>query len=146
MFERCIYFNTNALARKLNARWEKAFSRFDLPPSHGYLLRLVLEYPQLSQREIAKELRLDKSTVARFVGKLEDKGLLRRTKPDKDRRENIVQPTSKALAMQDELASLGDELYASMCEVIGKRKVKKFVSSIREIGDQLSPHVTSVIE
>ncbi len=27
MFERCMYFNTNALARKLNERWNKAFAK-----------------------------------------------------------------------------------------------------------------------
>lgn len=137
MFERCIYFNTNVLARKLNSRWDKAFSRFDLPPSHGYLLRLVLERPGLSQQAIARELRLDKSTVTRFVGKLEESGLLRRAVSREDQREKVVKPTSKALAIQNELELLGDELFELMCKIVGKTKVRKFVASIREIGEQL---------
>jgi DNA-binding MarR family transcriptional regulator len=73
MFERCLYFNVNSLARKLNARWEQAFAPFNLPPSHGYLLRVVLENPGLTQQKIAEELRLNKSTVTRFISALEKK-------------------------------------------------------------------------
>jgi len=52
IFSRCMYFNSNALSRKLNAHWHKAFAQFDLPPSHGYLLRLVLSSPGLSQSKM----------------------------------------------------------------------------------------------
>lgn len=137
MFERCIYFNTNALARKLNARWQKAFAKFDLPPSHGYLLRLVLEMPGQSQQDIAEALQLDKSTVARFIGKLETKGLLTRRACEEDQREKVIYPTEKALAMQADLEALGEELYASMCTALGKNNVRQFVTSLRAFSSQL---------
>lgn len=137
MFERCIYFNTNALARKLNTRWEQAFSQFNLPPSHGYLLRLVLQHPGISQQEIAEELRLDKSTVTRFITKLEEQGLLTREIAKNDLRGKAIQPTKKALAIKDSLELLGDELYSTMCSVIGKNNIKDFVSKVREISDRL---------
>ncbi len=137
MFERCIYFNTNALARKLNAKWEKAFAKFDLSPSHGYLLRLVLEQPGLPQRAIAMELRLEKSTVTRFLSQLELKGLIKRANARDNNRENAITPTKKALNMQADLNALGDDLYASMCKTIGEKNVKEFVASIRETADIL---------
>lgn len=137
MFERCLYFNTNALARKLNARWERAFAEFDLSPSHGYLLRVVLETPGLSQREISEELGLEKSTVARFVGKLEKRRLLSRRISAEDQREKTVMPTAKARALYADLEALGDELYQSMCAVVGKRNVNTFVSTIRDISNRL---------
>jgi len=137
MFERCIYFNTNVLARKLNAKWEKAFAKFDLSPSHGYLLRLVLEQPGLSQQAIATELRLEKSTVTRFLSQLELKGLIKRGSAHDNNRENAITPTKKALKKQADLEALGDELYASMCKTIGEKNVKAFVASIRETADRL---------
>lgn len=137
MFERCIYFNTNALVRKINNRWDQAFAQFDLSPAHGYLLRLILENPGLSQRDIAEELRLDKSTVTRFIEKLEQRGLLIRQASEDDQREKVVHPTKKAQAIQNSLESLGDELYATMCSVIGKKNMKDFVTTVREISDRL---------
>ena len=137
MFERCIYFNTNALARRLNERWDTAFARFGLAPSHGYLLRLVLERPRLSQQAIASELRLEKSTVARFLDELEKRGLVERRRSGRDPRQNEIVPAPAARRMQKDLEALGDELYAEMCKSIGSAEVKAFVKSARAIADSL---------
>lgn len=136
MFERCIYFNTNVLARKLNARWATAFARFNLPPSQGYMLRLVLEQPGLSQHAIGGELQLEKSTVTRFISELELKGLVKRHISSDNNREKIIKPTKKAAKIQTELNALGDELYELMCEAIGEKNMKAFVASIRETADK----------
>lgn len=137
MFERCLYFNTNALTRKLNSLWEKAFSQFDLPPSHAYMLRLVLETPGLTQQELAKELRLNKSTVTRFICALEKKDLLVREASSKDLRERIVIPSKKAISTHQELEVLGNELYASMCEILGRDNVESFVKAARMLNEKL---------
>ena len=136
-FERCIYFNTNALARKLNARWDAAFAKFDLAPSHGYLVRLVLAEPGQSQQALANEMRLERSTVTRFITHLEKKGLLERRASPESEREKAIYPTKQALAIQADLEALGDELYATMCQTLGKKNVQAFVASIRETAEKL---------
>lgn len=138
MFERCLYFNTNSLARKLNSLWEKAFSEFDLPPSHAYLLRLVLESPGLTQQEITEELQLNKSTVTRFIAALEKRGFLVREGSTKDQRKNRIRPSPKAIAIQNKLEKLGDELYSSMCSTIGQEDVESFVKAARNISKKIS--------
>lgn len=137
MFERCVYFNTNALARKLNSHWEKAFARFNLAPSQGYLLRVVLNEPGLSQKELAAALQLEKSTVARFINTLEEKGFVRRNTSAKDQRENGIFPTQKSLKIQSDLDVLGAELYATLCSKLGKARVKELVEVMRELNSQL---------
>lgn len=137
MFERCLYFNTNALARKLNSLWEQAFSSFDLPPSHAYLLRLVLERPGLSQQVIAEELRLNKSTVTRFIVALEKKALLVRRESDSDQRERVVYPSETALALHQPLEQQGANLYAAMCEALGEEQVNTFVQTARVLNEKL---------
>lgn len=137
MFERCLYFNTNSLTRKLNSIWEKAFAEFDLPPSHAYLLRLVLEHPGLTQQKLAEELRLNKSTVTRFISALEKKQLLIREGSSTDQRQRVVSPSLKALAIQNELQVLGGELYASMCEKLGRENVEEFVKTARLLHEKL---------
>ena len=137
MFERCLYFNTNSLARNLNSIWEKKFSQLSLPPSHAYLLRLVLQTPGLTQQEITKELRLNKSTVTRFIFALEKKGLLERKETIEDQRQRIVIPTEKALSLHQELEMLGDELYSSVCETLGRDVVESFVKTARLLNEKL---------
>jgi len=134
MFERCLYFNVNALARRVNAIWEEAFAEFDLSPSHAYLLRLLLEQPGLTQTQITRELKLEKSTVTRFVTVLENKKLVTK---EKIGREVLTYPTARAKTLQQRLNIKGDELYRKMIDSLGKSKMTELVSSLRKTGDNL---------
>ncbi len=131
MFERCVYFNTNALARKLNARWEQSFKQYGLSPAHGYLIRLVLEQPGISQQFIGETLILDKSTVTRFINKLEKTGWVLRETSETDQREKIINPTEKAKKIHRKLRDLGDELYSSMKQRLGDDELDVFVETLR---------------
>jgi DNA-binding MarR family transcriptional regulator len=134
MFERCLYFNVNALARAVNRIWDEAFSEFELSPSHAYLLRLVLASPGLTPKQISQELKLEKSTVTRFLNVLEDKGLIRRRKGiSSDAREQVIYPTGKSQKISADLEEKGDELYQKMVSSIGKNSMTSLVSKIRDI-------------
>ena len=135
MFERCLYFNVNALARRVNTIWDEAFSEFDLSPAHAYLLRLLLETPGLTQTQITRELKLEKSTVTRFVTVLEAKLLLSR---DRQGREVLVYPTAKAYGLQERLNTKGDALYQEMIKALGKAKLTGLVGSMRQSGTDLN--------
>lgn len=135
MFERCLYFNINALTRKINKIWEQTFSELDLSPSHAYLLRLILEKPAISQKEIAEELKLEKSTVTRFIDNLQQRGYLKRIKRG---REQIIQPSSSAKKLEQQLNSKGEELYKEMTKVIGKSDLVGLVNQLRDSSRKLS--------
>ncbi len=134
MFERCLYFNVNALARSVNAIWHEAFAEFDLSPAHAYLLRLLLETPGLTHTQITRELKLEKSTVTRFVTALEARQLLTR---ERQGREVLVHPTAKAYKLQQQLNNKGDELYKKMIDSMGKGNLAELVSNLRETGNAL---------
>ena len=136
MFERCLYFNSNVLARKLNSRWEVAFSRYDLSPSHVYLLRVVLDKPGLTQQTLANLLHIERSTLARFVDVLEAKELVCRQCDEVDARMKVIVPSAKAEELRTELEALGDALYKELCEKYGVKKVESLVATMREFADR----------
>jgi len=139
MFERCLYFNINALARAVNRTWDEAFSEFDLSPSHAYLLRLILSNPGLTPKQISKELKLEKSTVTRFLDALEKKGLLQRKKNTSgDAREQAIQPTKKSEKIASQLESKGEMLYQKMISNIGKNELTTLVKKLRKIESQIN--------
>ncbi|MCF6299983.1 MAG: MarR family transcriptional regulator [Proteobacteria bacterium] len=138
MFERCLYFNVNALARIVNKQWNKAFAEFDLSPSHGYLLRVVLAEPSITQKNLAKELKLEKSTITRFVDTLQRKELIIRKKISNDGREHHIYPTNKALKIQSVLESKGNELYQKMVSTIGQEQLTSLVGQLRQNAKKLS--------
>lgn len=134
MFERCLYFNLNALTRRVNKIWGQAFEKFDLSPSHAYLLRAVLAEPGMTQQSIAKELKLEKSTITRFIEGLESKDLLVRVKSG---REQQVYPTETAKRIQDKLEAQGNTLYQQMIDSLGKGSLLKLVDNLRSFNQRL---------
>jgi DNA-binding MarR family transcriptional regulator len=135
MFERCLYFNVNTLARRVNRIWDQAFADLELSPAHAYLLRLVLSQPGISQKDIAGELRLEKSTVTRFIDALEHGGYLKRSKVG---REQIISPTRAATKVEKELNRRGDALYRQMLDEVGKTALVGLVRDLRETSHKLT--------
>lgn len=139
MFERCLYFNVNALARTVNRIWDGAFKELGLSPSHAYLLRLVLSEPGMTQKMIATELRLEKSTVTRFVDSLQARGLVKRAKTGtEDRREHGVYPTERGKRLESALGRTGEKLFQRMCREFGKSEIESFVRELREATRKLA--------
>lgn len=138
MFERCIYFNLNSLSRDINRIWDDAFQRQGLSPAHGYLLRLVLNEPGITQKEIAQNLNLDPSTVTRFIDALSAKKYIRRqTSPDNVRTSQIF-PTAKAEDLHADLERTGAELYATLRKKIGAQRFDRLVKELRAIRQAIS--------
>ena len=137
MFERCLYFNTQNLARTINRIWVDEFKKYELSPAHAYLLRLVLAEPGLLQREIAEQLGLSKSTVTRFIDSLEKRGFLSRRISTTDGRESAVFPERKAKAIHAKLEASGQKLYQSMILNLGEEPLKSVVVKQRKIRQQL---------
>jgi len=132
MFDRCLYFNVNALTRLVNKKWAEAFAAYDLSPAHGYMLRVVLSKPGITQKELVTELGLEKSTITRFVDALQKKGLVIRKTEGVDAREQNIRATRKAKRIYASLEELGESLYQTMVSVIGKKQLTTLVSQLRE--------------
>ena len=132
MFERCLYFNLNALTRKVNRIWESEFRQTGLSAPHAYVMRLVLNEPGISQKRLAKELHLDPSTVTRFVDALAERQLVRRDTSNTDRRSAAVFPTAEGKRLQKKLEKIGEGLFQAMQTRLGDKHFQELVSALRE--------------
>ena len=70
----------------------------DLQTGHYAFCLEICRAPGRSQEELARELCLNKSTVTRNLGYLEERGYIRRELPANDRRRLFVYPTEKMQA------------------------------------------------
>jgi len=138
MFERCLYFNLNALTRRVNRIWDDAFANMELSPAHAYLLRLVLDEPGLSPKQLGDALKLKKSTVTRFIDGLEFKGLVvRRKGGEHDSRLIAIYPTRHAMAIHDELEQQEEKLYQSLSIRLGEQRINELVQLLKQTLDKL---------
>ena len=132
MFEQCLYFNSNALARTVSRIWAKAYSKFDLSPPHAFLVKVVLTKPGISPRELAENLSLSRSTVTRFLDSLEKNGFVSRESVSKDGREIQVYPTAKTEKLRDQLNETRTELMEHIGTLLGDNEMLKTVATLRE--------------
>lgn len=132
MFEECLYFNSNALARTVTRIWTDAYKPFELSPPHAFMLRVVLAKPGLMPRELAAELSLSRSTVSRFLDSLEKRGFLVRKMTTQDGRELQIYPTESSQKIHVSLDRTGKELSKRMAGLIGKTELSSTIDNIRK--------------
>ena len=126
------------MARVVNKKWAEVFKQFDLSPAHGYMLRVVLSNPGISPKQLAEELRLEKSTITRFIDALQDKGFIVRSRHNTiDSRELSIYPTEKAKEIHIKLEEVGDYLYQNMASKIGTENIELLVSRLRKAIKQI---------
>ena len=131
MFDHCLYFNTTSLARVVEREWTKAFKPFGVTPSQGFLLRLVLAQPGLSQFEIAGQLTISRPTATRLIDGLEKMKLLERRAAEHDGRHWSVFPTRKALEMEEAISAASGAVTRRIQQTIGRENFADTVGKVR---------------
>ena len=134
-FSKCLYFTSNALARKVEKLAIESWKPVDLSPSHGYLLLLVLEQPGIQPGSIADQLQLTPSTISRLIEKLEEKKLLVRTTEGKT---TNVYPSPKGKQLLPELQACVARSQASYAAYLGNQDIKDLVKNMNQIADKLT--------
>jgi len=137
MFDHCLYFNTTALARRLEALWAEAYMPFGLTPPQGFLLRAVLRRPGLAQGELAQALAIARPTATRALDGLVAKRLLVRKASEVDGRGVHVHPTAKAVALRSALDAASATVTARIKTVIGEAPFTETVTRIKGVRSAL---------
>jgi DNA-binding MarR family transcriptional regulator len=137
MFDHCLYFNTTALARRLEREWAGAFAEFDLTPPQAFLLRLVLDQPGRLQRELADALTISRPTATRALDGLQAKGLIERRDSDGDGREWEIHPRPKAVAMKAALNAASGAVTERLKKRLGVGLFQETVGRLRGIRSAL---------
>ena len=131
MFDHCLYFNTTALARRLEREWVDAFERFELTPPQGFMLRAVLERPGSLQRELAELLSIARPTATRVLDGLEARGYVERQRTEDDGREVAIVPTQQALAIGEALNAASATVTSRLKRTLGGEAFVDTVSRLR---------------
>lgn len=133
MFDQCIYFNSTALARRVERDWADVFAPFGLTPSQAFMLRAVLSRPGLLQGELAEALVISRPTATRALNGLAERGLIERRSAPHDGREQMIFPSTAALAIKDALNAAGGDMTARLKKKLGAGVFDETVSALREV-------------
>lgn len=98
----------------------------DLQTSHYAFALAICRNPGRSQEELARELCINKSTVARNLNYLEEKGYVLRESLPNDKRQFCVFPTEKMLAVLPEIKSVSAEWMTLLSQGIPQEELDTF--------------------
>ena len=137
MFDHCLYFNTTALARRLEREWTEAFAKFELSPPQAFMLRVILAKPGLLQRELAAELSIARPTATRALDFLVTKRLVERRGREGDGREVCIHPTKQAVAIHGALNEASAAVTSKLKKLLGVTEFGATVAKIRGVRSAL---------
>ena len=133
-YAQCLYFTTNALARKIEKLAIESWKTVGLSPSHAYLLLAVIEEPGIQPTGLAEQLQLQPSTITRLIQKLEDKKLIIRTTEGKI---TNVYPTPKAKDLLPKMKLCMEHFIQQYSSLLGQEESSKLVATLSSFADKL---------
>ncbi|MFB9326676.1 MarR family winged helix-turn-helix transcriptional regulator [Paenibacillus aurantiacus] len=130
----CLYFTANRLSRAITRIADDAFATTGLTPAYGYLIRLVIASPGITQKELSEKLYITPSTLTRFIDKLEAKQLVRRQVSGKTVN---VYPTDRGRELEQPIRDASRRLKATYETILGPDEAKALTASQESASEQL---------
>ena len=132
----------NNISRSQAIYRSSRISADDLQTGHYAFVLAVCREPGRSQEELARELCINKSTVARNLNYLEEKGYISRNPLPNDKRQFSVYPTDKMLAVLPEIRQASVEWMTLLSEGIPEEELAVFDSVL----DRMQAKARQIIE
>ena len=108
----------------------------ELQSSHYAYILVVCRMPGRSQEELARELCVNKSTAARNINYLEEKGYVTRASLPRDKRQYSVFPTEKAKAVLPQLRAASAEWMTLLSEGISPAELETFHAVLQRMQEK----------
>jgi len=118
------------LSRELNAHGING-----LVPTHGGILWALGRNGQMTMKELADEIRRNKSTVTALVSKLELQGYVERISSEEDNRVTLVRLTEKGMDLRETFGEISDGLMEVGLKEISDEELDSFRETLKKIID-----------
>ena len=105
----------------------------DVSAAHWPLIWSVYRQPGRSQEELSQDICLDKSTVARSLVQLEERGYIVRLPKAEDKRCLLVYPTEKTYELVPALRTIVSDWYDHILDGMTDEELEVFYSALVRI-------------
>ncbi len=126
----------NNISRSQAMYRQSKIAASDLQTGHYAFVLAICREPGKSQEELARELCLNKSTVARHLNCLEERGYIQRKSLPSDRRQLAVYPTEKMLAVLPAVKAVSIEWMELLSEGIPQEELDVFDSVLARMQER----------
>lgn len=126
----------NNISRSQAVYRHSKVSAEDLQSSQYAFILAICREPGRSQEDLARELCVNKSTVARNVNYLEEKGYVTRNPLPQDKRQFSVFPTEKALGVLPEIKAASAQWMQLLSQGISQTELDTFDSVLMRMQEK----------
>ena len=109
-----------------------------LTPEQFMLIDLLWNEGEMTQQQLANQLKKDKNSVTMLVDAIESKGLVVRRQNTLDRRSNTVVLTDKALELKEMAKQKGISIVDGMLEGISEEELHSFLNTLRLLNQNMT--------
>lgn len=109
-----------------------------LTPEQFMLIDLLWNEGEMTQQQLANQLKKDKNSVTMLVDAIESKGLVVRRQNTLDRRSNTVVLTDKALELKEMAKQKGISILDGMLEGISEEELHSFLNTLRLLNQNIT--------
>ena len=109
-----------------------------LTPEQFMLIDLLWNEGEMTQQQLANQLKKDKNSVTMLVDAIESKGLVVRRQNTLDRRSNTVVLTGKALELKEMAKQKGISILDGMLEGISEEELHSFLNTLRLLNQNMT--------
>jgi len=135
-------FSIFALARSHRGLAAQLLRKIGLYPGQEIMLMQLGDQDIQSQNSLGRTLRLDHSTVAKSVKRLEDAGFVIRKRSEEDKRSTNVMLTDQGRQAVNEIAQVWKALEDITLKDISEEELKTFI----RISNQMTTNVESFLD
>lgn len=115
------------IAREVNKLTVRTMRESGIGSGEFDLIHLVRHNPGISQKEVSRELNMDKGATARRVANLEQKGYLERKANPNDGRSQLLFATEKAESLKNSKATVESVFYEWLLEELSEQDREEFI-------------------
>ena len=96
------------ISRQAMMKMNQEASQYGLDNNLFLILTRIVEHPAIHQSQLAELVQIDKTTLSRSLGKLEDRGLIIKKTKAQNKKFKELYPTTSALKVYDKLIGFED--------------------------------------
>lgn len=125
------------IVRKMRLIAEANLDKYGIGFPEQLVIMYLSAHGASNQAAIADALEIDKGSIAKTVGKLETKGLVKRTENPLNRREKYVELTSAADEIQEAMRAAHENLDEVLFTGLSDEQIETTCRSLSTIADNL---------
>lgn len=128
----------NTSARFIKREMDKNLDKYDLTTSQWAVIKLLYNKKELTQAQIADELKSDRATAGNVILNLYEKKYVDKRIGEKDRRTYIICLTEKAMKAVNEIELIAEEVTRKALYGLDDKHIKIMYEGLSKVINNLS--------